>query len=33
MSLESSAIQQARIEPVLNRLADFDFFEIGMPGI
>jgi hypothetical protein len=27
---ESSAMQQARIEPVLDRPADFDLFEIGM---
>ena len=32
-STESSAIQQARIEPILDRLADFDSFEIGMLGI
>src|SRR5262245_18037320 len=29
-STESSATQQARIEPILSRLANFDFFEIGM---
>ena len=28
-----SAIQQARIESKLDRLADLDFFEIGMLGI
>ncbi len=28
-----SAIQQARIEAIVDRLADLDFFEIGMPGI
>jgi hypothetical protein len=27
------AIQQAGIEPIVNRLADFDFFEIRMLGI
>ena len=32
-STESSAIQQAGIEPIVDRLADFDFFEIGMLGI
>ena len=32
-SAESSAIQEARIEPILDRLADFDLFEIGMLGI
>ena len=31
--VKSSAIYQALIEPVLGRLADFDFFEIRMPGI
>src|SRR5262249_26095659 len=30
---ESSAIQQARIEPVFDWLADLDFFEIAMLGI
>src|SRR5882757_5877724 len=30
---ESSALQQARIEPILDRLANFDSFEIWMPGI
>jgi hypothetical protein len=29
-STESSSIQQARIESVLDRPADFDLFEIGM---
>jgi hypothetical protein len=29
----SSAIQQARIEAIFDRLADLDLFEIGMPGI
>ena len=33
VSYESSAIQETRIEPILDRLADFDFFEIGMLGI
>ncbi len=28
-----SAIQQTGIEPIVDRLADLDFFEIGMPGI
>jgi hypothetical protein len=32
-STETSAIQQARIESKLDRLADLDFFEIGMLGI
>jgi hypothetical protein len=31
--VKSSAIYKALIEPVLGRLADFDFFEIRMPGI
>ena len=30
---EASAIQQTRIEPIVDRLADLDFFEIGMLGI
>jgi hypothetical protein len=32
-SIEALAIQEARIESKLDRLADFDFFEIGMLGI
>jgi hypothetical protein len=32
-STEASAIQQAGIEPIVDRLADLDFFEIGMLGI
>jgi hypothetical protein len=32
-SIGASAIQQARIEPKVDRLADFDLFEIGMLGI
>ena len=33
LSYESSPIQEARIKPILDRLADFDLFEIGMFGI
>ena len=32
-STETSVIQQAGIEPIVDRLADLDFFEIGMLGI
>jgi hypothetical protein len=32
-STEASAIQQTGIEPIVDRLADLDFFEIGMLGI
>jgi hypothetical protein len=32
-STEASVIQQAGIEPIVDRLADLDFFEIGMLGI
>jgi hypothetical protein len=30
---EASAIQQTGIEPIVDRLADLDFFEIGMLGV
>jgi hypothetical protein len=30
---EVSAIQQTGIEPIVDRLTDLDFFEIGMLGI
>ena len=33
LGTEASAIQQTRIEPIVDRLADLDFFEIGMLGI
>ena len=33
LSYESLPIQEARIKPILDRLADFDLFEIGMFGI
>ncbi len=32
-STEALVIQQAGIEPIVDRLADLDFFEIGMLGI
>jgi len=32
-STEASAIQQTGIEAIIDRLADFDFFEIAMVGI
>jgi hypothetical protein len=32
-STEVSAIQQTGIEPIVDRLADLDFFEIGMLGV
>jgi hypothetical protein len=30
---EASPIQQTRIEPIVDRMADLDFFEIRMLGI